>query len=176
MKIIYFLIFSILFSYGCLSVNPNNCNVMLDGEVHDECLTFAVVQEYLKTNDITLGLKCKNEMNLTKTSPVICYTSLAIAAAYQNNNFHAVSFCEETFNIDSPDKYGNMIDCLTEVAIIVGDPLICEHASYRYEESTSFWSKILAPPDRSNINLEICKKRAELSRKRIERINEGFFN
>ncbi|MCC7552141.1 hypothetical protein KO317_00560 [Candidatus Micrarchaeota archaeon] len=171
-KIIFLFIF--IFLSGCLSVKQENCGVMLDGEVKDECFTMLIVQDYLETKDLGIGIKCKESITLDSSS-ILCYKSLAITAAYNKDNFHAVSFCEETFNINAKDKYGNMIDCLTEVAIILGDPVICEYAQFRYDETKSFWNSILAPPDRGNIKLDICQKRAELSKKRSERIEDGFY-
>jgi len=167
----YFILLSILFlflfSFGCLNVQRENCDVMLYGEVHDECMTNYAVGEYLKTNDASLSEICKNEMDTYSYLP-ICYKSLAIAAAYQKNNLHAVSFCDELYYASNENyRYNNIIDCLTEIAIILGEPGICEYAESAYESDKSAWDFIFNTGGVStNIQKDICEKRATLSMKR----------
>ncbi len=174
-----FSLFVCLILFGCLSIDPKNCDNMNDGEVHDECYINFAVSEYLKTNDTSTGLICKNKMDLDQSS-ILCYESLAVASAYHKNNFHAVSFCEDLYEMSNDRnytlKYYYMIDCLTEVAVIIGDESICEHAENRFEADNSFWVKVLAPSGPiTNMKKDICVKRAILSRKRLANLPIEIF-
>ncbi|MFA5381653.1 MAG: hypothetical protein WC356_00680 [Candidatus Micrarchaeia archaeon] len=172
--ILIFLFISLLF-FGCLAVEEKKCLAMSEGETKDECYTFYAVGEYLKTNDTSIEKICKNEMSNNESS-ILCYQALGVAAAHQDHNFHAVSFCEEIYFIESKDSYNNLIDCLTEVAVIIGDETICEHASNRFDPDKSLWSKLLFTQGVStNMKLDICKKRALMTKARKENLPIEFF-
>ncbi len=182
MKKIIILFLSIFLFFGCLSVKQENCEVMLDNETHDECLTLHICHEYLETNDSVLASsRCRTEMHLNE-SVILCYKSLAVTAAYQDHNIHGVGFCDDIYQyvndpITNPNQgYNEMIGCLTEVAVIVGDENICKHAEHLYNAESDFWSRLLGPTSSEKIKVDICEKRAILSRKRKENIASGFFN
>ena len=114
---------------GCLTTaqDLSTCNAIDDSTGRNICLTNYGLAMYRKSHNPAASMVCAG---MPAEDGNKCYYAFAIEAAGSGKRDHAIVFCDYIANpfassiLDDPAPIRNR--CYTDIAVILGDPTICD--------------------------------------------------